>query len=83
MMGFYPPPSPLLRKGSRREVSRRLGVKLLAFSQFAHSSWVRILGSSASKTKSSSSDDEPLFVLRADDGIRTHDINLGKVALYH
>ena len=23
------------------------------------------------------------FLLRADDGIRTHDINLGKVALYH
>ncbi len=29
-------------KGSHREVSRWLGVKLLAYSQFAHSSWVRI-----------------------------------------
>ena len=26
---------------------------------------------------------EQAFLLRADDGIRTHDINLGKVALYH
>ena len=25
---------------------------------------------------------EQAFLLRADDGIRTHDINLGKVALY-
>ncbi len=49
--------------------------------QFAHSSWVRILN--GLYTKKRLRDLEPFFRLRADDGIRTHDINLGKVALYH
>ena len=51
---------------------------LLAYSQLAHSSWVQI--PILIKEKNTS---EMRCFLRAGDGIRTHDINLGKVALYH
>ncbi|MBQ4615091.1 MAG: hypothetical protein IJB31_09225, partial [Akkermansia sp.] len=63
-------------QGSLAKVFARLGGKMLAYSHLAHSWWVRI------PDKRNAPPGKEVH-LSAGVGIRTHDINLGKVALYH